>query len=142
MFKKIMVPVDLAHLDALEKPLTVAADLARHYEATLCYVGVTTSQPSAVARTPEDYEQKLKAFAMGHAPDNGHEPTACVYNSHDPVTDLDDIILKAIKDVGADLVVMGTHLPKHLDALIPANGSKVAAHTAASVFLVRPDMPA
>ncbi|HSP00935.1 MAG TPA: universal stress protein [Thioalkalivibrio sp.] len=142
MFKKIMVPVDLAHLDALDKPLTVAADLARHYEAALYYVGVTTSQPSAVARTPEDYEKKLKAFAMSHAPDNGHEPTACVYNSHDPVTVLYNIILKAIKDVGADLVIMGTHLPKHLDVLMPANGSKVAAHTAASVFLVRPDMPA
>ncbi|MFN2348414.1 MAG: universal stress protein [Thioalkalivibrio sp.] len=142
MFKKIMVPVDLAHLNALDKPLTVAADLARHYKAALCYVGVTTSQPSAVARTPEDYEQKLKAFADEHVPDNGHEPTVRVYNSHDPVTDLDDIIVKAIRDVGADLVVMGTHLPRHLDALIPANGSKVAAHTDASVFLVRPDAPA
>lgn len=138
MFKSIMVPVDLAHLDALEKPLTVAADMARHYNAPLCYVGVTTSQPSSVARTPEEYEQKLKAFAQEHAPDNGHQPTARVYNSHDPVTDLDDILLKAIDDVGADLVVMGTHLPHHIDAIMPANGSKVASHSNVSVFLVRP----
>ena len=138
MFKKIMVPVDLAHLKSLEKPLTVAADMARHYKAALCYVGVTTSQPSSVARTPEEYEQKLKAFAQEHAPDNGHAPTARVYNSHDPVTDLDDILLKAIDDVGADLVVMGTHLPHHIDAIMPANGSKVAAHSNVSVFLVRP----
>jgi len=141
MFKKIMVPVDLAHLGALEKPLTVAADMAQHYEAPLCYVGVTTSQPSAVAHTPEEYEQKLNAFARQHAPDNGHAPSARVFKSHDPVTDLDDILLKAIDEVGADLVVMGTHLPKHLDAIMPANGSKVAAHTEASVFLVRPDAP-
>jgi len=133
-----MVPVDLAHLDALEKPLTVAADMARHYDAQICYVGVTTSQPSSVARTPEEYEQKLKSFAQEHAPDNGHAPTARVYNSHDPVTDLDDILLKAIDDVSADLVVMGTHLPHHIDAIMPANGSKVAAHTNVSVFLVRP----
>ncbi|RRQ22881.1 universal stress protein [Thiohalobacter thiocyanaticus] len=139
MFNRIMVPVDLAHLNALEKSLTVAADLARHYEAALCYVGVTTSQPSAVARTPEEYEQKLRAFAHEHAPDNGHEPTARVYNSHDPVTDLDDILVQAIEDADADLVVMATHLPKHLDAIMPANGSKIAAHTGASVFLVRPD---
>ncbi|WP_322520511.1 universal stress protein [Guyparkeria halophila] len=138
MFNSIMVPVDLAHLDALEKPLTVAADMARHYNAQLCYVGVTTSQPSSVARTPEEYEQKLKTFAQEHAPDNGHQPTARVYNSHDPVTDLDDILLKAIDDVGADLVVMGTHLPHHIDAIMPANGSKVAAHSDVSVFLVRP----
>ncbi|MCW9060054.1 MAG: universal stress protein [Gammaproteobacteria bacterium] len=139
MFNKIMVPVDLAHLDALKKSLTVAADLARHYDAALCYVGVTTSQPSAVARTPEEYAQKLMEFARGHAPSNGHEPSVRVYNSHDPVADLDDTLAKAIDDVGANLVVMATHLPKHLDAIMPANGSKVAAHTRASVFLVRPD---
>jgi universal stress protein F len=139
MFKRIMVPVDLAHLNALEKSLTVAADLASHYDAALCYVGVTTSQPGSVARTPEEYEQKLKAFAQSHAPENGREPTARVYNSHDPVADLDDILVKAISDVDADLVIMGTHLPRHLDAIIPSNGSKVARHTTASVFLVRPD---
>ncbi|MDA3870003.1 MAG: universal stress protein [Gammaproteobacteria bacterium] len=138
MFKKIMVPVDLAHLDALEKSLTVAADMARHYNAPLCYVGVTTSQPSEVARTPEEYKEKLIKFASEHAPDNGHPPTAAVYNSHDPVTDLDDILLQAIKDSEADLVVMGTHLPHHIDAIMPANGSKVASHTNVSVFLVRP----
>ena len=138
MFKKIMVPVDLAHLDALKKSLAVAGDLARHYDAVLCYVGVTTSQPGAVARTPEEYGKKLEAFARSHAPNNGQAPCTRVYISHDPVADLDDILVKAVGDVGADLVVMATHLPKHLDAIMPANGSRVAAHTAASVFLVRP----
>ncbi len=138
MYKKIMVPVDLAHLKALEKSLNVAADMARHYDAALCYVGVTTSQPSSVARTPEEYAEKLKTFSHEHAPDNGHEPTSRVYNSHDPVADLDDILIKAIDEVGADLVIMGTHLPHHIDAIMPGNGSKVAAHTNVSVFLVRP----
>lgn len=138
MYNKIMVPVDLAHLDALEKALTVAADMARHYHAALCYVGVTTSQPSAVARTPEEYRKKLLAFAQGHAPDNGHEATASVYMSNDPVADLDDILLEAIKELDADLVVMGTHLPHHIDAIMPATGSKVASHSEVSVFLVRP----
>ena len=139
MFSKIMVPVDLAHLDALEKSLTVAADLARHYCAGLCYVGITSSQPGALARTPEEYEQKLQAFARHHAPDNGQAPMVQVYNSPDPIADLDDTLVRAITDLGADLVVMATHLPKNLDAIMPANGSKVAAHTRASILLVRPD---
>jgi nucleotide-binding universal stress UspA family protein len=141
MFNKIMVPLDLAHLSALEKSLTVAADLSRHYGAALCYVGVTTSQPSAVARTPEEYETKLRAFAHEHAPDTGHEPTARAYKSSDPVADLDDILVQAIEDVAADLVVMATHLPTHLDAIMPPNGARIAKHTEASVFLVRPDAP-
>ena len=140
MFNKIMVPVDLAHMGELEKALTVAADLSRHYGSALCYVGVTTSQPSAVARTPEEYELKLRAFAHEHAPDSGHEPTARVYKSHDPAADLDDILVQAIDDVGADLVVMATHLPTHLDAIMPSNGAKIAKHTEASVFLVRRDL--
>jgi nucleotide-binding universal stress UspA family protein len=141
MFKKIMVPVDLAHMGALEKSLTVAADLSRYYGAALCYVSVTTSQPNEVAPTPELYERKLEAFAREHAPDSGHEPTVRVYHSADPVADLDDILVQAVKDVGADVVVMATHLPKHLDAIMPANGSVIAKHTAASVVLVRPDAP-
>ncbi|MCW8829793.1 MAG: universal stress protein [Gammaproteobacteria bacterium] len=138
MFKKIMVPVDLAHLKALDKALAVAADMARHYHAALCYVGVTISQPSSVAHNPQEYETKLKAFAAEHAPDNGHPPETAVYVSHDPVADLDEILLQAIKEQEADLVVMGTHLPHHIDAIMPANGSKVAAHSSVSVFLVRP----
>jgi len=142
MFYKIMVPVDLAHLGALEKALTVAADLSRHYGAAMCYVGVTTSQPSEVARTPDEYELKLREFAHEHAPDSGHEPTARVYISHDPAVDLDDILVQAIEDVGADLVVMATHLPTHLDAIMPSIGDKIAKHTEASVFLVRRDLSA
>ena len=61
-----------------------------------------------------------------------------MYNSHDPVVDLDEILVRAVSELQADLVVMATHLPRHIDAIMPANGSKVAAHTNVSVFLVRP----
>jgi len=138
MFRKIMVPVDLAHLPSLQKALDVAAGLAREYGASLCYVGVTTSQPSTVAHNPEEYRSKLEAFAREHAPENGQAPSVAVYNSHDPVVDLDEILVRAVSELQADLVVMATHLPRHIDAIMPANGSKVAAHTNVSVFLVRP----
>ncbi|MFP4296032.1 MAG: universal stress protein [Halothiobacillaceae bacterium] len=137
MYKKILVPVDLAHVDSLTRALDVAADLARHYQAELCYAGVTTSQPGSVARTPEEYRLKLEAFAAHHAA--GQERPECrVYVSHDPVADLNEHLLRAIHESGADLVVMGTHLPHHIDAIMPANGSKVAAQSDVSVFLVRP----
>lgn len=138
MFRKIMVPVDLAHLPSLQKALDVAAGLAHEYGASLCYVGVTTSQPSSVAHNPEEYRSKLEAFAREHAPENGQAPSVAVYNSHDPVVDLDEILVRAVSELQADLVVMATHLPRHIDAIMPANGSKVAAHTNVSVFLVRP----
>ena len=138
MFTKILVPVDLAHLDALERALTAAADLARHYRAEVCYLGVTATTPGTVARTPEEYADKLKGFAGEQGRVHGQPTSAHCISSPDPVADLDDHILDAIRAVGADLVIMATHLPKHLDAVVPAHGGHIAAHTDVSVFLVRP----
>lgn len=137
MFKKIMVPVDLAHVDALKPALSAASDLAKHYQASVCYVSVTSSMPGTVARTPEDYQQKLKSFASDQQASHGQSVDSRVYTANDPVTQLDDILVKAIDEVGADLLVMATHLPKRLDAVMPSNGAKVATHTQVSVFLVR-----
>lgn len=139
MFRKIMVPVDLAHIEAIRPALTAASDLARHYQAEVCYVSVTATTPGAVARTPEEYQQKLDAFAGEEARTHGQKVTTRMITSPDPVADLDDVLTKAIDEVGADLVVMATHLPAHLDAIMPAHGGKIATHTKASVFLVRPN---
>ena len=49
MTKKILVPVDLAHTEKLEKALNTAADLARGTGAEIVYAGVAQSQPSEVA---------------------------------------------------------------------------------------------
>lgn len=138
MYKKIMVPVDLAHVQAIQPALTAAADLARHYQSEVCYVGVTATTPGTVARTPEEYQQKLEAFAQEQAKVHGQAVSARAITSPDPVADLDDVLIQAIDDTGADLVVMATHLPRHLDAVMPAHGGKIASHTEASVFLVRP----
>lgn len=137
MFKKLLVPVDLAHVDALMNALSAADDLAKHYHAEVCYLGVTPSTPTSVAATPAEYEKKLREFAEERAQKHQQSVSAHTVTSPDPVADLDDIVLKAIHQVGADLLVMATHLPRHLDAVIPAHGGKIATHTDISVFLVR-----
>ncbi|WP_017430965.1 universal stress protein [Vreelandella jeotgali] len=137
MFQHIMVPVDLAHMDTLEPALGVVADMARHYDANITYVGITTGTPSSVARTPGEYEQKLEAFAQQRHSVHGRPVTAKVYQSPDPIANMDDLLVDAVDDTNADLVIMATHLPRSLDAIIPANGDKVAARTSSSIFLVR-----
>lgn len=139
MFKKIMVPVDLAHRDAIAPALQTASDLASHYGAEVCYIGVTATTPGPVARTPEEYQQKLDAFAQEQSQQHhGQKVSARAITSPDPAVDLDDVLVQAVKDTGSDLVVMATHLPRHLDAILPAHGGEVATHTDVSVFLVRP----
>ncbi|RTR00797.1 universal stress protein [Halomonas nitroreducens] len=138
MYKKIMVPVDLAHFDVIEPSLQVVADQAKHYGAEVCYVAVTATTPGSVAHNPEEYQQKLEAFAQERAKVHGQPVSARVITTPDPIAELDDVLIHVIDEVGADLVIMPTHPPKHLDVIIPAHGGKVATHTKASVFLVRP----
>ncbi|ABI56188.1 universal stress protein [Alkalilimnicola ehrlichii MLHE-1] len=138
MYHRIMVPVDLAHLGALERTLQVSADMAKHFGAEVCYVSVTPGTPGRVARSPAEYEQKLKAFAEEQGKRHGRPVSTKVYVSADPVADLDDLLVKAVDEVGVDLVIMGTHLPRKLDVIMPSHGGKVARQTDVSVFLVRP----
>ncbi len=137
MFQHIMVPVDLAHMETLEPALQVVADMARHYDATITYVGITSNSPSSVARTPEEYQQKLEAFARKRHAVHGRPVSARAYGSTDPTANLDDLLVNAIEDVNADLVIMATHLPRSLGVFIPAHGDAVAARARTSIFLVR-----
>lgn len=138
MFNNIMVPVDLAHLETLEPALDVVADMAKQYDARITYVGITANTPTSVARTPQEYEQKLDAFAQERHKVHGQPVSIKVYSSTDPVANVDDLLVKAIEETGVDLVMMATHLPRHLDIVMPSHGGKVATHTDASVFLIRP----
>lgn len=131
MYKHILVPVDLAHQDALAPALRAAADLAGLYGAKITYAGVTSDAPGAVAHTPAEFAEKLAAFAAA----NGATAKALVVN--DPRIDLDKALIDAVADVKADLVVMQSHSPGALEHIWPSNGGKLASHAACSVLLVR-----
>lgn len=139
MFTQIMAPVDLAHADRLDGALDVVADLARHYDAPVCYVAVTAATPSKLAHTPQEFQQKLDAFAAEQAAKHGHSATAKALITHDPAVDMDDALLKAVDETGADLVVMASHVPGVADFLMPSHGGRMASHSKASVMVVRAD---
>ena len=137
MYRKIVVPVDLAHEPRLAKALDVAADLARHYGVPVVYVGVASTVPDEISRTPEEYARKLEAFAAAQASAKGIEASAQPLVSADPQGDLNKLLHKAVERLGADLVVMASHAPSWLDWLLPSHGGSVAEHSQASVFVVR-----
>lgn len=137
VYSTIMVPVDLAHAGNLEKALNTAADLAKHYGASVVYVSVSTTAPSAIAHTPAEFKAKLDAFAADQAARHGHRASGHAILSHDPAVDLDPSLMKAADDLGADLIVMASHVPGLTDYIWPSNGGQVARHAKASVFVVR-----
>lgn len=138
MFKRIMAPVDLAHVERLGRALDCAGDLAKHYDAPITYVGVTSTAPTRLAHTPEEFGRKLEAFAQAEADRHGVQASAHTAIAHDPTTEVDDALMKAIGTTGADLVVMASHVPGAMEYIWPSNGGKLAEHAKCSVMVVRP----
>lgn len=137
MYKTIMVPVDLAHVDRLRKALSAAADLARHYGIPVIYVGVTAATPGSVAHNPVEFATRLDEFARFEAAAHGHTASAKACTSHDPAVDLDQALIQAIRETGADLVVMASHLPGLPDHFFTSNAGRLAARADVSVMVVR-----
>lgn len=138
MFRRIMVPVDLAHADRIEKALEVSAEVARNHGAELVYVGVTSTEPGSVARSFDEFVAKLDAFGRATAERLGvaNARTEAI-RLHDVTADLDRTLIAKARELGADLVVMGSHVPGALEHLIGSNAGHVAAHAPMSVFVVR-----
>ena len=137
MFSKIMVPVDLAHEDKLTRALTCARDLAKLYGASVTYVGVTGSAPSALGHSPEEFTSRLEAFASDRAAEDGIETRAHAITSHDPAAEMNRALSRAVTDTGADLVVVASHVPGLAEHLRESHGGSLAEHSACSVMVVR-----
>ncbi|MBM9594777.1 universal stress protein [Roseitranquillus sediminis] len=138
MYKRIMVPVDLAHADKLDKALDVAARLAADMGgASLVYVGVTAETPSSVAHSPREYAEKLAAFARDQASAHGITTDSHAITAHDAAVELDRLLIGAAKEMGADLIVMASHMPGLAEHIFQSHAGDVASHAPCSVFVVR-----
>lgn len=137
MFSRIMVPVDLAHIPRLHKALEVAGSCAKAFDIPVTYVGVTAPTPGPQGHNPKEFEERLRAFGEEQAGALGIIADVRMVISHDPTVDVDDALMKAVSETGADLVVMASHVPGVADYIWPSNGGKLAAHSSASVFVVR-----
>ena len=137
MYEKILVPVDLSHVETLDKALKTAAELARLYDCELAYLGITSSSPGPVAHTPEEFGEKLEAFAQERARQDDVAARAEFKVVADPARDLNHTLLAAIETRGADLVVMASHRPGFPEHFFASHAGHVAAHARTSVMVVR-----
>lgn len=137
MYNAIMIPVDLAHVEQLAKAMKTGADLAKLYSARLVAVGVTGTAPSDVAHSPSEFARKLASFAADQSASLGVAVEAKAVTSHDPAVDIDDTLEKAADEIGADLVVMASHVPGMIEYVIASRAGYLASHSSRSVFVVR-----
>ncbi|WPZ34707.1 universal stress protein [Thalassobaculum sp. OXR-137] len=137
MTDTILVPVDLEHTEKLTKALDVAAAIAKTEQAEVCFLGVTDSEPSAVAATPEAYATKLTAFAEDQARQRGISAKSNAVIVHDTPAELAKAILGGAEEAGADLIVMASHLPGLQEHVFATNAGYIANHAPISVYVVR-----
>lgn len=139
MYRRIMVPVDLLHVDKMGKALDTAADLALRWQAELWYVAVTGKVPNRVAKTPEAFAAELEAFTAVQSRTLGLAIQSRTISCVDVPAQLDDTLLTASEEIEADLIVMPSHIPGVPDRLhlISSNAAHIIRHSSLSVFVVR-----
>ena len=137
MFKTIAIPIDLAHVDKQQKAIAIAADMAKSYQASVVLVGVTTTAPSSLAHDPEEYAQKLADLAAEQSKTLGVTLASKAVASVDISIDLEKQLDRVVHEIGADLVVMATHVPDLHDFLFRSHTKYFASHTDVSVLIVR-----
>ena len=136
MFKTILLPVDMAHLDEGQRTLDVAkAIMSPDTELVLLYVMEDMPNWTDIDLPPNFKEdsmqssrQKLESFAASIDKDVRVE----VRLGHAYST-----ILKEAEDIDADLIILASHKPGLIDYFIGSTTSKVVSHASCSVVVVR-----
>ena len=136
MYKTILVPIDLAHVEQGKPMIDVAKTLADK-GAKIVLVNVVEDVPARVtAVLPVDAHQMIIEHAESElnamAKLAGAEVDAVIRDGHPPSE-----IIDVAKDKGADLIIVASHRPDWHDYLLGSTAARVVRHAQCSVLVVR-----
>jgi nucleotide-binding universal stress UspA family protein len=141
MFKDILIPVDLNDDRTWLRPLAIAVDLAKRYDARLHVMNVVPDlhMPLVAQYFPPDYERTVRENAQErlHALIHREVPEGVTRQAIVAQGSIYREIVAAIRSLNCDLVVMGSHHPELGDYLLGANADRVVRHADCSVMVVR-----
>ena len=142
MFKNILLPIDLEDGALSRQVLDATLDQCRDPDARLYVLTVVPGFGMSIVSQyfPENYEEesiataaaRLEKFVADNIPSKIKTKVMVANGS------IYEEILKAVKQTGCDLVVMGAHRPGLEEFLLGPNAAKVVRHAGCSVFVVRP----
>ena len=141
MYKDVLLAIDLDEPSSWAMALPVAVEYCQAFGARLhAFTVVPDFGMSIVAQYfPEDFEAKALAAAreqlsklIGERVPEGIEVRQVV--GHGTVY---EEILKAAREIDADLIVMASHRPELKDYLLGPNAARVVRHSNRSVLVVR-----
>ena len=133
MYRKILLPVDLDYPESAAKAMEVATEMARAEGASLTVISVQPIILDESGTPPPDYQPKLDTYLAKHFQNSGVGITGLLKLGGSISAE----IRYAAEEIGADLIVMGSHDPHFTDYLIGSNAAHVALHTPCSVLVVR-----
>ena len=141
MYTDILLPVDLGNESSWAKALPAAIEYCESFGSNLHVMTVMPDfrSPMVAQFFPDDHEDKL----MDNAKDVLHKFVADRVPEEIKVQHIvaDGTIYKAIietaDDIGADLIIMGSHRPELQDYLLGPNAARVVRHSQKSVLVVR-----
>lgn len=134
MVKKVLVPIDIAHLDQGSGLLEIAKRIGGP-DAHLVALYVPPEVPGYVAaeipehlisKTDATSAEELAALAKAHGAESKvlKGPTSAV-------------ILDTARNMNADLIVLGSHRPGLQDYFLGSTSARVARHAECSVYIHR-----
>ena len=143
MTKSILCALDMSQARPDDRTLMVAADMARHYGASLDVVTVIPDFGVGEVSSyfPSGFQDKARAKAIEALTAHVGEVLGDEANRdirHEvAVGRVDDEVLRVAEDAGSDLIVVGSHDPGLRDYLIGSNASRIVRHAPCSVYVVR-----
>lgn len=143
MYDRILIPVDLADPDSLDKALPVARSLATAEDAQVHILTVVPTTGMAIVGSylPDDYAEKAvdaarealaamlkgKEGACAPATIHGHVVKGSVYQE----------IIHTADHLHCDTIIMTAHRPDLKDYLLGPNAARVVRHASQSVMVIR-----
>lgn len=137
MFSHIMIPVDIHLPPEIRKALDVAAAMAKWQKARITIVSVTGTQPGDVTQSGAAINAELQSIVDQLAEQSGADVDARNIHSVDVAAEVDADLTRAAEEIGADLIVVGTHAPRITDHIFSSHAGYLAKHARVSVFVVR-----
>ncbi len=140
MFRKILVPVDLAHPSSWKHALPEAVELARSAGGNVTLVTVIRELKAIFEGVSLSIQMEalfdkatrgIRNVAASQAASGIEIRTLVRYGS------IGHEILAAADEVGADLILLSSHRPEMRDYLIGPNAAHVARHAKSSVLVLR-----
>jgi len=133
MLKRILLPIDPTTAEVWQPAIDTAVDLARKYAATIAVVWVAPPVEDDPVAFVDVHMPALEAVTAERLPADVGTELHLRADWGDP----DREICNAAKELGADLIVMGTHGPHAGETVEESNAATVVLHAECSVYVVR-----